>query len=73
MWNGIRLTLAHHRFPSELRRYQNIDLEFLGCQIHLDCQSRDVNQSTENVGETHHRGANSIGFSSERVHGLQGS
>lgn len=73
MWNGIRLTLALHIFPSKLRCYPNIDLEFFCCRIHLDCKSRDVNQSTENVGETRHRGANSIGFSSERVHGLQGS
>lgn len=73
MWNCIRLALAHHKFPSQSRRYQNIDLEFMCCPIHLDCQSRDINQSTENVQENPRRGANSIGFSSERMHGLQGS
>lgn len=52
MWNGIRLTLALHIFPSKLRCYPNIDLEFFCCRIHLDCQSRDVNQSTENVGDS---------------------
>ena len=49
MWNCIRLTLARHKFPSQSRRYQNTDLELMCCLIHLDCQSRNINQSTENV------------------------
>lgn len=73
MWNCICLALAHHKFPSQSRRYQNVDLEFVCCPIHLDCQSGDVNQLTENVQENPRRGANSIGVSSESVHGLQGS